>query len=80
MFDWLFLRHPRSVGESYFEHCATALSFAGELLVDSLACCLHAFVPAFFPRTASRAVAALHQRMLGNRRQSKSVTDFDYAI
>jgi hypothetical protein len=34
----------------------------------------------FFPRTASRSVVVLHQRMVGNRRQSKSATDFDYAI
>ena len=65
MFDTLFLQHPRSVGESYFEHLTTALGFAGRL--------------AFFPRTASRIVADLHARMFANRR-SRQASAFDYAI
>jgi len=81
MFDWLFLRHPRSIGESYFEHLAAALGFGGQLLAASIACFIHAIVPALFQRTASRIVAALNARMVANRRRAPAdANEFDYAI
>jgi hypothetical protein len=67
MIERLFLRHPRSVGESYLEHQAVALSFAGELLLAGLVCAIHAAVPALFTTTASRAVERLHQRLVLGR-------------
>ena len=45
MFARLFLDHPQSVGENYFEHQRVALSFVGPLLFAGFACLLHAFVP-----------------------------------
>ena len=79
MFDRLFLAHPRSVGEAYFEHGAMALGFAGRLFVAACACLAHAVVPALFPRTASRIIVELHGRMVTSRRRS-SAGAFDYAI
>ena len=67
MIDTLFLRHPRSVGESYREHQLVALSFAGELVAAGLACGVHAIVPALFTRTASRAIERLHTRLVLHR-------------
>ena len=63
----LFLEHPRSVGESYVEHCGHALSFAGGLFVGAMACLIHAFIPALCETTASRAVGRLHERMTSRR-------------
>jgi len=63
----LFLSHPESVGETYLEHQGVALSFAAELLAASLACAVHALVPALFTRTGSRAIERLHARMVANR-------------
>lgn len=81
MFERLFLAHPRSVGETYVEHAAMALNFAGRLFVAACACLLHAAVPALFPRTASRIIAELHGRMVTNRRRSSVAAGaFDYAI
>ena len=67
MIERLFLRHPRSVGESYFEHQAVALSFAGDLLAAGAACAIHAAVPALFTKTASRMVERLHRRLVLQR-------------
>lgn len=67
MIERLFLRHPRSVGESYFEHQAVALSFAGDLFRAGVACAVHAAVPALFTTTASRAVERLHRRLVLGR-------------
>ena len=63
----LFTEHPRSVGETYGEHMASALSFTGPLLVAGLACLVHAFLPFLFPATASGKVRKLNERMVVHR-------------
>jgi hypothetical protein len=68
MFARLFISHPESVGESYFEHQRAALSFAGPLLLAGFACLLHAVIPGLCERTASSRIAKLHDRMVANRR------------
>jgi hypothetical protein len=82
MFDRIFFAHPRSVGESYFEHMRVALGFAGGLFVAASACFVHAFVPSLHPRTASRRVALLYQRMITARKRFAPVElgALDYAI
>jgi len=81
MFDTLFLRHPRSIGETYLKHGGAALGFAGRLFAASMACLVHAVMPALFQRTASRIVAELHARMVTNRRRAPvDANAFDYAI
>jgi hypothetical protein len=59
----LFLSHPQSVGESYFEHQRVALSFALPLLGASLAAFVHALVPALCERTAGDTIRRLHDRL-----------------
>lgn len=68
MFARLFIAHPQSVGEGYFEHQQVALSFAGSLLFAGCACLLHAFIPGLCERTASKRIEILHGRMVANRR------------
>ena len=63
MFHRLFLSHPQSVGESYFQHQRVALSFALPLLVAGLAATMHALVPAVFERTAGDIIRVLHGRL-----------------
>ncbi len=69
MLETLFFRHPRSVGETYGEHFAKAIEFGAYLFVASIACVIHALVPALFQTTASRIIATLHQGMIENRRR-----------
>jgi len=69
MFARLFLTHPRSVGESYFEHQRVAISFAGPLLLAGFACLLHAVIPGLCERTASSRIERLHARLLNGQRQ-----------
>jgi len=68
MFARLFLNHPQSVGESYFEHQRVAFSFAGPLLLAGFACLLHAVVPGLCERTASSRIEKLYTRMVTGRR------------
>lgn len=63
----IFTAHPRSVGESYFEHMHTALWFSGKLLSATFCCLVHAAFPFLFERTGSRIITELHDRMVTNR-------------
>lgn len=65
----LFADHPRSVGESYLQHLAMAMSFALRMLTGSICCLLHALFPFLFERTGSRIIAELHDRMVVNRQR-----------
>ncbi|MGB0497890.1 MAG: DUF6356 family protein [Rubricella sp.] len=60
MLDRVFLDHPRKVDESYFEHMAFALRFAGKLGLAAGAALVHALIPCLFEKTASRIVADLY--------------------
>ena len=60
MLTKLFLSHPRSIDESYFEHARVALTFASVLAYAAFATLIHAIVPAFFEKTASRLIAELY--------------------
>ena len=75
-----FLKHPHSVGETYVEHMTAVLSFGLAMVAAGLACIVHAFVPALFERTGSRAIADLYGRMVTNRRRKAGSYDIDYAI
>jgi len=63
VFNRLFLSHPASVGESYFEHQRVALSFALPLLGAGLAALAHAVIPGVCERTAGDAIRHLHARL-----------------
>lgn len=67
MFNKLFTDHPKSVGESYFEHMKVAGSFGSAMFMGSLACFVHAVIPCLFETTGSRKVRALHHRMVTHR-------------
>jgi hypothetical protein len=81
MFNNLFLKHPRAVGESFFEHFATAFEFGVTMIVAGLACVIHAFVPRLFEHTASNTVNTLHARMVARRQAHPAARpEIDYAI
>lgn len=80
MFDALFLRHPRSIGESYVQHFTTAVGVGINLIGAGLACVVHAIMPALFERTASTAVNALHARLANRTRIAARDAAIDYAI
>jgi Family of unknown function (DUF6356) len=68
LFNELFIDHPRSVGESYGEHRATAWFFGGRLFVASLAAFIHGLFPGLCKTTASGIVRELNRRLEENRR------------
>lgn len=58
----IFIDHPESVDESYFQHMGVALSFAGLLALACGAALVHAIIPAACEKTASRIIAKLYAR------------------
>lgn len=62
-----FTEHPASVDETYLEHARFALGFAGRLFLASLAALVHAVLPFLFETTASRAIGAMHARIVSRR-------------
>ena len=65
----LFTAHPASVDETYAEHMGAAFGFALRMLLGSLACLVHAFLPFLFVTTGSETIAELHDRMVAHRRR-----------
>lgn len=63
MIERYFLSHPRSVGETYGEHAATAARFGFKMIVGGMACVVHAIFPSLFARTASDTVKKLYGQM-----------------
>lgn len=62
MYKKLFIDHPQSIDETYFEHARFALKFSSLLFLAALAAFIHALVPAFFEKTASTIVANLFDK------------------
>ena len=71
----LFTEHPASVGETYFEHLGAAASFAGWMLVATLACFIHAIFPFLCVTTGSSIIKRLHDRMVVNRARIAGATN-----
>ena len=67
MLKSLFTEHPKSVGESYFEHMGVAASFGAAMFVGAAACFVHALIPGLCVRTGSGVVTDLHHRMVTHR-------------
>ncbi|MEO0688668.1 MAG: DUF6356 family protein [Pseudomonadota bacterium] len=64
----LFVEHPATVGETYFEHLMAASSFGFHMIVGGIACLLHGLFPFLCVKTGSKAVDKLHHRMVTHRR------------
>lgn len=63
----LFCEHPASVGETYFQHLGSAISFSVSMFAGALCCLIHAVFPFAFQRTGSAIIGDLHDRMIANR-------------
>ena len=65
--DRLFLAHPRTVNESYLEHCTFAFRIGSRLLLAGSAALVHAVVPCLCETTASRIILALNAGIVARR-------------
>jgi Family of unknown function (DUF6356) len=63
LIDRLFLAHPRSAGQGYFEHMRFAWSFAATLAAAAVAALVHGLFPFICQTAAGDRVRALHARL-----------------
>ena len=63
----LFTEHPATVGETYFQHLFSALSFSVHMALGCVACLIHALLPFLFEKTGSSKITMLYDRMVLNR-------------
>lgn len=63
----IFVDHPQSVDETYFEHLRFAGWFASRLLAAGGAALIHALVPCLFEKTASRMICQMHEHLKRHR-------------
>jgi len=68
-----FTEHPASVEETYAEHFKVAVGFARTLAVAAGAAAVHAIVPAWCERSASRRIVELHEQISTGHRAA--ITD-----
>lgn len=59
----VFIEHPETVDETYFEHMRFAAGFAFWLSVAAGAAAIHALIPAMCETTASRILKRLHAKI-----------------
>lgn len=59
----LFVEHPHSVEETYFEHMRFAGWFASRLFLAGSAAAIHAVVPCLFEKTAGRLIGEMNARL-----------------
>lgn len=67
MLKKLFVTHPQSVGESYFEHMAVAFGFGFKMLGGGIACIIHGLVPGLFVCSGSKMINCLHSELQAKR-------------
>lgn len=68
MFRRLFIDHPKSVDESYFEHFRVAGSFGVAMMWGGMKALVHAVVPGMCITSGSDTVKRLNTIMVEQRR------------
>jgi len=75
-----FTAHPRSVGETYFQHMKVAGSFGVPMIGAGIAAVLHGIFPFLFANTGSRVILTLHARLVAARGRNDKGQNFDWCI
>jgi len=59
----IFTKHPKEVGETYFEHMYNALRYSVTFLLLFFVALIHSIFPFLFTRTASCVVQEMSKHM-----------------
>lgn len=69
----IFLAHPHSVNETYFEHMRFALAVAGQLLLAACGALIHALLPCLFKTKASQIIIKLNKKVAPRKADQKTL-------
>jgi hypothetical protein len=54
------MNHLKDEGIGYFCHWAMSMKYSGKFFTLWITSCIHAFLPNFFERNATKAIIAMH--------------------
>ncbi|CAM3093520.1 Capsule biosynthesis protein [Sphingomonas antarctica] len=74
MIDATFLKHPRSVGEGYWEHFRVAGSFGTAMVGGGIKAMIHAILPNAYETAGSDTIKRLHTIMVEKRGATRDAT------
>jgi hypothetical protein len=63
----LFRRHPKTVGETYWQHLRFAARTGGAMVAGGGACVIHGVLPFLFVTVGSRTIRRLAHRIEGRQ-------------
>jgi hypothetical protein len=75
-FKKMFTEHPRSVGETYFEHMGSAFAFGHRMVFAGFACLMHGVFPFLFVKTGSSTIRHLHDSMITHRSRLRAAPEW----
>ena len=67
MINRIFLSHPRTVGESYWQHFGVATRFGGTMIIGGVKAVLHGIFPNICQTAGSDTVRNLHAALVEKR-------------
>ena len=74
MFSRIFLDHPKTVGESYWEHFRVAGSFGVAMVTGGVKAMVHAALPNVYETAGSDTIRRLHTIMVEKRGAKRDAT------
>lgn len=80
MFRQLFLDHPHSVGESYFEHMGVAVRFGVTMIVGGIGAVIHGLLPFAFRTAGSTTVIRLNAVLVEKRAATRDARTIEWMI
>lgn len=80
MFKRIFLDHPRTVGETYWEHFGVAARFGGAMIWGGLKAMTHAVFPSICKTSGSDCVRELHRVLVEKRSATAQMHTVEWMI
>jgi Family of unknown function (DUF6356) len=74
MIHRLFIAHPQSVGEGYFEHMQVAGRFGLTMIAGGIKALIHAVFPTLCETSGSETVRVLHNSIVEKRGAKRDAT------
>ena len=76
----IFLDHPKTVGETYWEHFGVATGFGRTMIVGGIKAVLHGIFPSIFKTAGSDTVRSLHAVLVEKRAATAQMHTVEWMI
>jgi Family of unknown function (DUF6356) len=76
----IFLEHPATVGETYWEHFGVAASFGAAMIIGGIKAMTHAVFPNLCKTSGSDTVRRLHAKLVEKRAATAQMHTVEWMI